>query len=133
MYTGRCLCGSVQFEIHAPIQNIVYCHCSKCRKAQGSAFATNGNVASHAFRFTKGEDQLTGYKSSPTQTKYFCRHCGSPVISKKSDTPSVVRIRLGTIESPINEQPEAHIFTGSKADWDIICDDLPQFKDAQPD
>ena len=37
MYKGGCLCGTVCFEIRGAIRNIVYCHCSQCRKAQGSA------------------------------------------------------------------------------------------------
>ena len=40
MYTGGCLCGVVRFEITGGIDDIVYCHCSRCRKAQGSANAT---------------------------------------------------------------------------------------------
>jgi hypothetical protein len=49
MYKGRCLCGKVHFEISSEIQNIIYCHCSECRKAQGSAFASNGNVDAEGF------------------------------------------------------------------------------------
>jgi len=44
MYTGHCLCNTVQFEIHGEIRHIVCCHCSLCRRAQGSAFAANGIV-----------------------------------------------------------------------------------------
>jgi len=61
-YKGGCLCGKVRFEIRGDINNIVYCHCSLCRKAQGSAFATNGNIDKSNFKFTTGEDQLTAYK-----------------------------------------------------------------------
>lgn len=44
MYKGSCLYGDVNFEIISEIKNIIYCHCSKCRKAQGSTFATNENL-----------------------------------------------------------------------------------------
>lgn len=132
MYEGSCLCGAVTFEIHGPIKSIVYCHCSRCRKAQGSAFATNGNVASNDFRFVSGEAQLTGYESSPGQTKYFCKHCGSPIFSKTVSKPDVVRIRLGTINTDIEERPEAHIFVTSKANWEEISGDLPQFEGYEP-
>lgn len=131
-YKGSCLCGEVQFEISGGITDIVYCHCSRCRKAQGSAFATNGVVSSSDFYFISGEDNLTGYKSSPEQIKYFCRTCGSPIISKSESTPEQIRIRLGTIESDITERPSAHIFSTSKANWDIICDDLPQYTEYEP-
>lgn len=132
MYTGGCLCGAVRFEITGPIRNIVYCHCSQCRKAQGSAFATNGIVQTADFHIIAGEGQLTGYESTPGQTKYFCKVCGSPILSKRDSVPEQVRIRLGTIESDISERPVAHIFAGSKACWEEIGGDLPQYEGYEP-
>jgi len=126
-YHGGCLCGKVRYEIRGGIRSIVMCHCSICRKAQGSAFATNGIVNADEFVFVSGEDNLTGYESSPGQTKYFCKTCGSPIISKNIKRSGQVRVRLGTIESDIRERPEAHIFVGSKANWEEICGELPQF------
>lgn len=131
-YTGGCLCGAVRFEIHGGIRNIVYCHCSRCRKAQGSAFASNGIVAAADFRLLAGEANLTGYQSSPGQTKYFCRTCGSPVMSRSAARPDQVRVRLGTIETDIVERPMAHIFVSSKANWEDIRGDLPQFDGYEP-
>lgn len=132
MYKGSCLCGAVKFEITGSIRNIVYCHCSQCRKAQGSAFATNGIVASEHFHLLAGEDKLTGYESTPGQTKYFCKICGSPIISKTKIKPDQVRIRLGTVEGDICERPVAHIFATSKANWEDICGDLPQYEAYEP-
>lgn len=131
-YIGGCLCGEVRFEITGEIQDIVYCHCSQCRKAQGSAYATNGNVDVKAFKFISGERELTGYKSSPGQTKYFCKHCGSPIISKSKSSPDKVRVRLGTIETDISERPGAHIFASSKANWEEIEGSLPQYDSYEP-
>jgi len=133
MYKGGCLCGKVRFEITGQIEDIIYCHCSQCRKAQGSAFATNGNLDVDHFRFITGEDQLTAYQETPGQTKYFCKHCGSPILSRNASRPDTVRVRLGTIESDITERPAAHIFVASKANWDEICADLPQHDTGLPD
>lgn len=132
MYVGGCLCGAIRFEIHGKIHNIVYCHCSQCRKAQGSAFATNGIVKAKDFRIVSGTDLLTGYESSPGQMKYFCKICGSPIMSRSEARPDQVRIRLGTVESDITERPLAHIFATSKAGWEEIADDLPQYEAYEP-
>ena len=132
MITGGCLCGAVQFQISGDIRNIVYCHCSMCRKAQGTAFASNGIVAKDDFRFTQGEDNLSCFESSPGQHKSFCRSCGSPIKSENSKHPGQIRIRLGTLDGDIKQRPEAHIFVGSKANWHDICDDLPQYNDYEP-
>lgn len=132
MYEGGCLCGNIRFEISGPINNIVYCHCSQCRKAQGSAFATNGIVKASEFNIISGLDTLTGYESTPGQTKYFCKHCGSPIMSKTLSKPDQVRVRLGTIDSDITERPSAHIFVTSRANWEEIAGDLPQYENYEP-
>jgi hypothetical protein len=132
-YSGGCLCGRVRYEISGEIQDIIYCHCSQCRKAQGSAFATNGNVSVGDFSFVSGEQELTGYESTPGQTKYFCRHCGSPIISRNRAVPDKVRVRLGTVETDIVERPSAHIFATSKANWEDIEGNLPQYEAYKPD
>ena len=131
MYHGSCLCGAVRFNISTKIKNIVCCHCSLCRKAQGSAFATNGNIEEKNFHFLSGQDNLSHYQASKTHTKLFCKTCGSPIISKNSLSPDIIRVRLGTIESDINERPEAHIFVASKANWEDISDDIAQYNEEQ--
>jgi len=133
MYKGACLCGAVRFEINGEINNIVYCHCSQCRKVQGSAFAVNGNLDADKFIFTQGEELLTAYESTPGQKKYFCKQCGSPIMSKTDTAPDKVRVRLGTIESDITERPGCHIFVGSKANWEEIGGDLPQYDEYEPE
>lgn len=129
MYQGSCLCGKIKFTLSADIKDIVYCHCSQCRKAQGSAFATNANVKQDSFNFISGEDNLSAYHYSEEQTKFFCKSCGSPIMSKNTNNPDTVRIRLGTIESDITERPSAHIFVSSKANWEEISGSLPQYKE----
>ncbi|MDH5633110.1 MAG: GFA family protein [Gammaproteobacteria bacterium] len=132
-YQGGCLCGAIRFEITSPIRKIIYCHCSMCRKAQGSAFAANGIVEREAFRILKGGDKLSTYESLPGQTKYFCSICGSPIMSRNTRRPEQVRVRLGTIDSDIVEKPEAHTFYSSRASWENYCDaELPRFDSWEP-
>lgn len=129
MYSGGCLCGKVRFEIDGPINDIVFCHCTDCRKVQGSAYATNGWVHDSKFRLLHGRELLSRYAHVPGKVKYFCRECGSPVMSINDSNPDQIRVRLGTIDTEVREKPKCHIFTASKANWDVICDDLPQFPD----
>jgi len=129
MYKGGCLCGGIKYEITGKIRNIICCHCSECRKAQGSAYATNGVVSEASFNIVSGENLLSSFEPSPGYTKLFCSNCGSPIISKSTRNPGVVRVRVGTIETDIQEMPEAHIFVGSKANWDEVCGELPRFDD----
>ena len=40
-FTGGCLCGAIRYEVTAEPIRTFCCHCDSCRKATGSAFATN--------------------------------------------------------------------------------------------
>jgi len=53
-------------------------------------------------------------------------------MSKNVTKPDQVRVRLGTIESDIDERPIAHIFVTSKANWEEICGDIPQYEAYEP-
>ncbi|MDQ6962761.1 MAG: GFA family protein [Mariprofundaceae bacterium] len=126
MYQGRCLCGGVRYKLLGRIEEIVFCHCSQCRRVQGSAFASNGLVNENEF-ILEGEEKLSTYESATGNVKYFCSVCGSPVMSKSAKRAGKIRIRLGSIEGDVVEKPSAHIFASSKANWDHIFDDLPQY------
>ena len=45
----------------------------------------------------------------------------------QSTTPELVRIRLGTLNTPFAKHAEAHTFVSDKATWEVIDGDLPQF------
>lgn len=130
MYTGSCLCGGVRFAIEGELEPIQVCHCSQCRKAQGTPFATNTPVATSAFSLTHGAELLTVYESSPGKQRVFCSRCGSPVYSMRVSLPGVLRIRAGLINEPLRTRPIAHFHTASQCNWWPITDTLPQFAEA---
>lgn len=59
MYKGSCLCGSIQFELKGGVEDPIYCHCSLCRKASGSAFATNGFIKALDLVLSDAKSSLT--------------------------------------------------------------------------
>jgi hypothetical protein len=125
MHKGSCLCGAVAYEIEAPLGAIVYCHCQRCRKAGGSAFATNVVVPASGFRYTR-RDTLKAFRTDAAVTREFCGNCGSAILSKRDAQPDIVRVRVGTLDTALESSPSAHIFVGSKAEWYEIRDELPQ-------
>lgn len=128
MYEGSCLCGTIRYEISGPIGPFGHCHCTSCRKASGTAFATNAPVERSAFRLVDAAGALREFESSPGKFRVFCSQCGSPIYAYLKAAPDVVRIRLGTLDTPFHELPRAHTFVGEKADWHRILDALPQFE-----
>ena len=131
MHKGSCLCGTIEYEVNGPLGPVIYCHCSRCRKANGTTFATNSPIATANFRVTKGEESLRAFSTPSGVHRVFCSNCGSPIISKRDAMPDVVRLRLGTLDTPLDAGPTAHIFAASKADWFDIRDGLPQFPEKQ--
>ena len=125
MHTGSCLCGAVKYEIRGEFGPAYFCHCSNCRKASGSAFAANVVVDADDFVLVQGEASLRSYRSSEKLQRLFCADCGSPIASRRDDVAQV-RVRLGTLDTPLATGPGAHIFVASKADWFQIHDALPQ-------
>lgn len=130
-YHGSCLCGAVQYELLNDIDEVIQCHCQKCRKATGTAFATNTPIHKENFKLIQGAAHLKSFASSTHARRYFCGECGSPVYSVKDTAPEIYRIRIGLIDEDIPHRTVKHAFVGSKANWDQILDDAAQF-DAFP-
>jgi hypothetical protein len=125
-YTASCLCAGVRFRLSGELQPIQVCHCMQCRKAQGTALATNMPVDRVAFQLDSGAELITEYESSPGKKRAFCSRCGSPIYSRRDDLPQVLRIRVGLINEPLPVRPEAHFHVAGKANWWAIGDQLPQ-------
>jgi len=132
MLKGSCLCGTVSYEYAGLLGPIVLCHCRHCRKAQGSAFATVSPVASDEFRFVGGRSALKEFELTPGKKRAFCGQCGSPIYSRRDDRPQVLRLRVGTLDTPVEQKPAFHIFAASKAEWFEILDGLPQYEALEP-
>ena len=126
MVQGSCLCGGIQFEA-SEVPLIALCHCSMCRKATGSAFEAGAPIPAEAFRLTKGADLIQTYESSPGNHRAFCRVCGSPAPSRSPDG-KLYYAHAGCFLDDPGVKPALHMFTGSKAAWWEIEDELPKFE-----
>ena len=132
MQSGSCLCGAVRFEVQEPLPPIQLCHCTDCRKAQGTAFAANVPVSTASLIWLSGQDHLRAYESSPGKERVFCPTCGSPIFSRRPDTPGVVRLRAGILNAPTDLTLGFHFYTADKADWWEIEGDLPRYPRDKP-
>lgn len=131
MLTGGCLCGTVRYEIAGRVSAIWYCHCSKCRKVTGSAFHPAALCRRASFRWTRGEDAVSEFRSPSGYTTRFCSRCGSSAPSVLPGGESVV-LPVGALDQDPGSRPVRHIFVGSKAPWFEICDGRPEFDEHAP-
>ena len=130
-FKGCCLCGKVRYQITGPLFAADHCHCSMCRKQHGAAFSTYADCYPDDFKWTSGEELIKIYETSASAGWCFCRECGSSLAG--TEKGRITSVTLGTVEGDPGIKPESHIFVASKADWDEITDDLPQFEERPPE
>ena len=92
---GSCLCGAISFRTHGRLREVVYCHCSQCRKQSGHYFAAT-NVSDGAIEVV-GSDMLNWYAASPQARRGFCRNCGSVRNALKFVGPDALFLSVVTI------------------------------------
>ncbi len=127
---ASCLCGDVAWEGGGTFDLMHHCHCSRCRKAHGAAFATYVLCTAEAFRFVRGRERIVRYESAPGLFRPFCGRCGSSV---PGGEPWQERVSMpaGPLDDDPGVEPIVHFFAASKAPWHEIADSLPRF-DAFP-
>ena len=102
VYQGSCLCQGIRYEIKGDIGDIIQCHCQRCRKSNGTAFATNAPINSADFKITQGEDLIKKFAVNGVY-RWFCSECGSPLISSRDAQPELYRLRIGTLDTPLDQ------------------------------
>jgi hypothetical protein len=130
MISGSCLCGGVAFEVERAVGPFELCHCSRCRKASGSAFVAGLGVLRRDFRLLRGAELIRIY-DAPLRTEppafrtCFCATCGSPAPDVSSDG-EWLEIPAGLLDADPVLRPDKHIFVDVKSPWFAITDELPQ-------
>ena len=128
---GGCLCGKVRYRVNGPLSAADNCHCSMCRRQHGAAFATYADFVAGDFEWLSGEQQVKVFQTETGAGWCFCRECGASLAGVANGR--ITSVTLGSIEGDPGIRPQAHIFTGSRAAWYEIADDLPQFEERPPD
>ena len=129
--TGECFCGEAAFEVSGSVFDARSCHCSRCRKAFSGAGSAYALVQPGAFRWTKGEALLTSYVNQKNAGLQFCKVCGSTLCGVFNG--EVHGVSLGCLNDSSEVTLARHIFVGSKASWDTIGGDAPQFEESTID
>jgi hypothetical protein len=130
MIRGSCLCGGVKFEIEGAVGPFELCHCTRCRKANGSAFVATLGVKREDIQLVQGYELIRTFEAPireapPAYRTYFCGRCGSPVPNPFNDSPWL-EVPAGLLDDDPQIRPDRHIFVDFKSPWFDISDDLPQ-------
>lgn len=123
--TGGCYCGACRFYLQLPVQGVLHCHCSQCRRLSGAGYTTWVSVPVAGFSLCDDGRGLTRFRASANTQRFFCRTCGSTVYATDRRYLEVVGVPLGVIEGAVGEAPSLHAFYDSRAPWVSVADDLP--------
>ena len=123
---GSCLCGAVRYEVRLPFRDFVNCHCSRCRKATGSAYAANALVDPDALRWLAGEEKVRRFDLPAARSfaTAVCGDCGSPV-PHATRSGSTVIVPAGSLDVDPGTAPSRHVHWSSRAAWLEWAADLP--------
>ena len=129
---GRCLCGSVMFEVTGPPQIVAHCHCDDCQRLTGAGHSTGAMYPVSRFKMAGpiGEHRLTS-DAGNVVTRGFCPGCGSPIFGRNSGMDGYVTISLGTFDDSSMFEPAVVIFARNRRPWDVMDPSLPTFE-SQP-
>src|SRR5262245_4900976 len=86
-YTGRCLCGEIEYRLNSEPVTYYACHCTNCQKRSGTAFALSLWVKRGDLQVTKGEPVLrvtTAVDGKPRHMRE-CAKCGTRLWSERPE------------------------------------------------
>ena len=121
---GRCLCGTVRFEIDPPILSSVNCHCESCRRQCSAPMTTYVGVSDGQWRWTGAEPKV--FQSSPGVERTFCDTCGSPMSFRSQTMSGITHFYVAAMDEPGDFAPTLHVAHEEKLPWFHIGDDLPK-------
>jgi hypothetical protein len=82
------------------------------------------------FTLLQGAELIRVYGKGKGAVKAFCTTCGSSLFGGHWPDGRQVSIRLGAFDDDPGIRPQFHAFVDSRAPWDEIADDLPQYPEA---
>lgn len=115
---GSCLCGKVTASISGPFERFYQCHCDRCQKKSGSAFASLLFAAPNNIEWLSGKE-LTKRFDLPNAIRFsnnFCTECGSQVPYLSRDGSMLV-VPAGYLDESAEFAPQANIFWEEKCWW----------------
>ena len=118
--SGQCLCGAVVYRVHGPLRDVVYCHCSRCRRTHGH-FAAYTACTRDDLELV--EDRGLRWYEADGRRRGFCAECGASVFWEQ-ERSATISIAAGTLDEPTGLEAVRHIYTADAGDYYVLADEL---------
>jgi len=128
MLEGSCLCGNIRYEVEIIPELIFNCHCKFCRKTHGADYVTVALANASTLKLTDKKGLLKEHRNNLDGIRAFCSECGTRLMNYAPDRNLYFSIILGTVDTPVNLKPVAHVNIESKASWCEPYEGIPQYR-----
>ncbi|MBA2359422.1 MAG: GFA family protein [Actinobacteria bacterium] len=110
---GGCLCGAVRYQVNGPLRDVIFCHCTRCRRTHGH-FAAYTACARDDLELV--EQRSLRWYESDERRRGFCNECGASLFWERAGRPTI-SISAGTLDEPTGLSPGEHIFVADAGDY----------------
>ncbi|MGI9432819.1 MAG: GFA family protein [Myxococcota bacterium] len=128
--TGRCLCGTAQYEVVAEPLTLYACHCTDCQTSSGASFTLILLVPPESIEVRAGAP--TPYErtraSGSRKNVFRCPDCLTPLWSARLEGGRFTTVYAGTLDGSASLRPVAHIWTRSAQPWVEIPEGCLRFE-----
>jgi len=124
MIQATCLCGAIAFEVEEISGMVFNCHCSRCRKSSGAAFATQVISKRNTLRVSKGRDFICEYES-PSYIRTFCSKCGSRLMNYGKTGSDYLSVAVSAINNRNDLKPIGECFVTEKLSFIQLDNSIP--------
>lgn len=125
--SGKCLCGSISYEVEPMEGGVHVCHCNMCQKWHGGpglSMQVNPDVE------IQGEEKLTWFRSSEWAQRGFCSACGTHLFGK-TDDGNYFGVHVGSFDNQDGLEIGSHIFIDKKAPHYDFTDSAPRLTEEE--
>ncbi|KAJ7070671.1 Mss4-like protein [Mycena amicta] len=133
VHLASCLCGSLSFKLEDKPLFSIFCHCTRCQRADGAAFVSTMHWPPTAFSWTYTADVTPLVENLGDVTLYRCEKCRSCAATQMGDSGNwairgahLARDENGKIIDFESVKPTCHIFYNTRIV--DVADDLPKWE-----
>jgi hypothetical protein len=124
-HTGQCHCGAIRYRINSEPKNVVFCHCTDCRRSAGAPVVAWADFAESDLTITQGKPKTVN--TSGAAMRSFCGDCGSGLFYRNAEyLPNRVDVQIATLDDPEALPPTLHIQAAEMLGWMKTAHELPR-------
>ncbi len=131
--TGGCLCKAVRYRTSEAPRLALSCWCRDCQYL-GAGSGTVSALFRRDALTVEGElrDCASTADSGGHVLRRFCPQCGTHLLATSDTYPSMVFLRLGTLDDSESVRPTITMWTASAPSWAPIDQALPRMERQPP-